>query len=215
MAGDNKSFWDGKHQSGIADHLAVGEPTEFAVEVQSFLPEHSKILELGCGQGQDAVYFAKQGHEVAATDFSDIVIEKNKQRHQIPGLTFGQLDISRPMPFANETFDVVYSSLSLHYFTDGVTKNIFKELARILKTNGQLSFVVKSIKDFYYDKGTEIEKDMYDFNGDAKHFFSEAYVKECLSGDYEIVKLESGEKQFFTYPAAYIKTIARKTGNNS
>jgi ubiquinone/menaquinone biosynthesis C-methylase UbiE len=210
---DPKSHWNGKHQA--ADHLAIGGPTEFAVEVQSFIPEHSKILELGCGHGQDAVYFAKQGHEVAATDFTEVIIEKNQQRHQVPGLTFGLMDISKPMPFSNETFDVIYASFSLHYFPDSTIKNIFKELSRVLKTGGHICFIVKSTKDFYYGKGTEIEKDMYDFNGDAKHYFSEEYVKECLADDYEIVKLESGEKQFFTYPAAYIKTIARKTGNNS
>lgn len=208
MAGDRKQLWEKKHTT--ADQLALGGPTEFAKEVEPLFPRNSKTLELGCGHGQDAFYFAQQGHEVAATDFSEAVIEKNQHRHQLSNLTFGILDISRPFPFANETFDVVYASHALHYFADATTKNIFKELARVLKPGGLLCFICKSTKDFYYGKGHEIEKDMYEFNTETKHFFSETYVRECLDGDFAIEKLESGAKTFYSYSAAYVKAVARK-----
>lgn len=212
MAGDNKSYWEKKHTSGIADHLAFGGPTEFAQEVQSLIPKKSTILDIGCGQGQDSLYFAEHGHEVAAIDNAETVIERNKQRHKHPNLSFGVMDISRPLSFANETFDVVYASFSLHYFTGGITKNIFEELARVTKNSGLLCFICKSTKDFYYGKGTEVEKDMYDFNGQVKHFFGEEYVKELVNGNFEIQKIETGEKNFFSYPAGFIKTIAKRVG---
>lgn len=212
MAGDNKSFWEKNHSSNIADHLALGGPTEFAQEVQGLIHERSTVLDLGCGHGQDSLYFAQQGHEVAAVDLSEAIIQKNKERHKHPNLSFGVMDISRPLSFANETFDVVYASFSLHYFTDGITKNIFAELTRVTKSGGLLCFICKSTKDFYYGKGTEIEKDMYDFNGQVKHFFSEEYVKDLVNGNFEIQKIETGEKNFFSYPAGFIKTIAKRIG---
>jgi ubiquinone/menaquinone biosynthesis C-methylase UbiE len=208
MAGDHKSLWEKKHTQ--ASHLAFGGPTDFAKEVQELIPQNSKLLELGCGHGQDALFFAEQGHEVAATDFSEKTIQANKQTHKHPKLDFGVLDISRPLPFGNEAIDVVYASFSLQYFPDSTTKNIFTELARVLKSGGFLCFICKSTKDFYYGKGIELEKDMYDFNGQIRHFFSEAYTKECLGDDFTIASLESGEKHFYSYPAGFVKAIATK-----
>lgn len=208
MAGDNKSFLEKSHSSGVV----LGGPSEFAQEVQATIPGKSIILDVGCGHGQDSLYFAQRGHEVAAIDMSEVTIQKNKEHHSHPNLSFGVMDISRPLSFANETFDIVYASFSLHYFTDGTTKNIFGELSRILKNRGLLCFICKSTKDFYYGKGTEIEKDMYDFNGQVKHFFSEAYVRELLDNNFEILKIETGEKTFFSYPAGFIKTIAKRIG---
>lgn len=210
MAGDNTSHWKKRHASGVADHLAFGGPTAFAQEVQALIPKESTILDIGCGQGQDSVFFAKEGHEVAAVDVSEGMIEKNKQRHNHPNLSFGVMDISRPMPFANESFDVIYASFSLHYFTDGITKNIFAELARIIKTGGLFCFICKSTNDHYYGKGLEVEKDMFDFNGQIRHYFSEEYVHELTHGNFEIIKIETGEKNFFSYPAGFIKTIAKR-----
>src|SRR5476649_2263883 len=38
--------------------------------VMRFLPTRSHILELNAGTGDDAIYFAQQGHTVHATDIS-------------------------------------------------------------------------------------------------------------------------------------------------
>src|SRR5580765_1437891 len=51
--------------------------------VMRFLPPLSQILELNAGTGDDAVYFAQQGHTVHATDIStgmqEMLIKKIKQ----------------------------------------------------------------------------------------------------------------------------------------
>src|SRR4249919_3549534 len=44
--------------------------------LEQFLKPHSKILELNAGKGEDAVWFAQQGHVVHATDISKGMQEK-------------------------------------------------------------------------------------------------------------------------------------------
>ena len=90
------------------------------------------------------------------------------------------MDSNHPLPFRDNTFDVVYARLSLHYFRDSVTKEIFKEIHRILKPDGRLSFLCKSTGDSFYGKGEEIEKDLFEYEGYMRHFFTENYAKECL-----------------------------------
>src|SRR4030095_16614119 len=44
--------------------------------IDSFLPAQSSILELNAGTGDDAVYFAQQGHAIHATDISPAMMER-------------------------------------------------------------------------------------------------------------------------------------------
>lgn len=206
---NQKTHWDQLHEEGKADHYSE-HPTDFAEEIIQLVPERLSILELGCGAGNDSNFFAEKGHKVLATDFSDIAIDKNRKRYAHKNLQFEVLDISKPLGFLDNTFDLVYARLSLHYFTDTTTKRIFKEINRVLKPNGFLCFICKSVKDPLYGKGREIEHDMFDDNGHIRHFFSEGYARECLDGYFKIDLLDSGEKVFYGRPSSYIKVIARK-----
>ncbi len=206
---DQKQHWNKKHLQGDVDHY-VEEKSNFANEVLKIIKPQSKILELGCGVGNDAALFAKAGYKVTATDFSEIAIKKNQSRYKnIQNLTFEILDLNYPLRFVDKEFNVVYAMLSLHYFTDEKTKKIFKEIFRILKQDGLLCFVCKSTNDHLFGKGFELEKDMFENEGHIRHFFSRGYVKDCLDGKFEILKLEEGEEKFYSIKAAFIKVIAK------
>lgn len=205
---DQKQLWDKAHQAGEINRYS-NAPTEFADEVIKIMQPTSKILELGCGAGNDSVVFVTGGHQVIATDFSDIAIRKNSERFKnISNLTFETLDVSHPFRFSDNEFDVVYARLSLHYFTDEITRKIFSEIHRVIKPNGYLCFICKSINDPLYGKGTEIEKDMFKFEGHTRHFFSEEYAKSLLGKSFKIEKMESGDDKFYGNDSAYVKVIA-------
>lgn len=207
---DQKSYWNELHTQGDIDHYS-DRPTDFAIEVSKFISPQAKILELGCGVGNDAAFLAKNGYDVVATDFSDIAIKKNTKRYKTIGnLVFQVLDMSAPLGYEDNTFDVVYARLSLHYFKDEVTQNIFKEIYRVLKPNGLLCFICKSVNDPLYGQGKQLEADMFELEGHIRHFFSEGYVKKFLAGLYNIVKLESGNEKFYGSKSAFVKVIARK-----
>ena len=55
------------------------EPSNFALMCYEEFVKHKvkRILELGCGQGRDTLYFASKGLEVYAIDSSKIAIEFN------------------------------------------------------------------------------------------------------------------------------------------
>jgi len=207
MANDQQQLWNTLHQKNKAE---LNEPTDFAKEVQRMFSSKVKILELGCGSGSDSYFFALQGNSVIATDFSEIAIKKNKSKHTMSQLEFQVMDISKKMQFSDKKFDLVYSRLSLHYFTDKVTKSIFKEIHRVLKPSGYLCFVCKSTKDPLYGKGEKIEKDLFENEGHIRHYFSDEYVRECLAGLFGITKLTSGKEHFYGSLSAFIKVIAQK-----
>lgn len=206
---DQRQHWNELHTKDDIEHFA-GKPTDFAKEVLAIIRPDSKILELGCGVGNDSVGLAEAGHLVLATDFSQVAIAKNSWRFKhTPHLTFEVLDLNEPLIFSDNEFDVVYARLSLHYFTHQVTERIFDDIHRVLKRGGFFCFVCKSTDDPLYGKGLRIEKDMFENEGHIRHFFSEEYVKSLLSERFEILRIKSGKAKFYGKESAFVKIVAK------
>jgi ubiquinone/menaquinone biosynthesis C-methylase UbiE len=207
---DQREHWNNAHKEQWL-HAHSQHQTEFAEEVQKHLPTHAKILELGCGEGNDSVYFAALGHEVTATDFSDVAISQNKERYSNKNLHFEEQDMSQSFSFSDESFDAVYARLSLHYFTDNVTQVLFREISRVLKPNGTLYFMCKAVGDPIYGKGQQIEPDMFELDGHVRHFFSEEYVAQLLNhAGLTSESVITGEEVIYDRQSAFIKVLARK-----
>src|SRR5579884_3195496 len=120
---NQRKMWDDTHVKRQLHAYSLTQ-TSFAKEVNRLIPKNSSLLELGCGEGNDAFYFAEQGHSVIATDFSDVVISGNSENLSHPRLQFSVLDISQPFNHPDNSFDVIYARLSLHYFTNADTQKI-------------------------------------------------------------------------------------------
>src|ERR1700733_2992661 len=55
--------------------------------VNSFIKPGSRILELNAGTGEDAIFFAGEGHTVHATDISAGMLDKLKEKVSTKGFT--------------------------------------------------------------------------------------------------------------------------------
>lgn len=206
---NQKQLWNNAHKSEKI-FSSTTKQTDFAETVLQYFKKNSKVLDLGCGLGEDAAIFARAGHDVIATDFAEVAIQKNSQRLKgVTNLHFTVLDIGEDFPYSDNEFDVVYARLSLHYFTDKKTREVFSEIHRVLKPNGLLCFVCKSTNDKLHGKGTEIEKDMFKENGHVRHFFSEEYARSLLEKHFAIKKLIIEDKKTYTRDASLIKVIAQ------
>ena len=206
---DQQPHWESRHRASKRE-IEANTPSEFATEIITLLSAGATVVELGCGWGNDAVYFAQHGYPVLAIDFSRVVIKQNIERYgHLPMLTFQVANISQPFPWESSSFDAVYARLSLHYFPDAVTKAVFQEIYHILKPAGLLAFLCKSIHDPLYGQGEEIEQDMF-MRGHARHFFSEDYARACIGEGFKVETLQSGTASFYGEASGFVKVIARK-----
>tara|TARA_B100000029_G_C17464751_1_gene919829 strand:+ start:404 stop:1024 length:621 start_codon:yes stop_codon:yes gene_type:complete len=62
-------FWDSKYNNN-EDQWDIGGPTPIIVNWFKRIKSRKKIIVPGCGNGHDALYLAKMGHDVYAVDFS-------------------------------------------------------------------------------------------------------------------------------------------------
>ncbi len=79
MDKDLVPFWEKSYQED--DTIAFSDqPNTTITEFEHLLHMQSKVLEAGCGEGQNAVYLAQKGYQVDAFDLSEHGIAKLKRR---------------------------------------------------------------------------------------------------------------------------------------
>jgi len=95
-----------------------------------------KLLEVGCSMGNDTIQFARRGMQVSGVDLTEAAIELINKRFALYGLSgdFRVADAEK-LPFADATFDAVYSFGVLHHTPD--TAGSIEEVRRVLKPGGK------------------------------------------------------------------------------
>ncbi|MCC6932711.1 MAG: class I SAM-dependent methyltransferase [Deltaproteobacteria bacterium] len=99
---------------------------------------NKNILELGCGFGDHAKRLSKQHfRKLVGLDLSSKFIQHARDQN-IPHTEFYVKDISKKLPYKDGNYDIVFSSLALHYLTN--LNKIFAEVNRVLKISGLFCF---------------------------------------------------------------------------
>lgn len=163
------------------------------------------LLDVGCGDGRDSVYFFKKGFKITAVDFSASGIEKLKSQNPKINCILGDI---RKIKLKTNSFDVIYAHLSLHYFDDKATSKIFDGLYRALKQKGLIFVKCKSVDDALFGKGQKIGENMYK-KGHTRHFFSKEYMAEKLKS-FKVIKISKTSSVYHNYKSAFIEATATK-----
>ncbi len=118
-------------------------------------PKHNgtSILEVGFGQGTDLVQFAKSGAKCTGIDYTPKHFELAKLNFELRGLNADlHLGDASQLPFADNSFDKVYSFGVLHHTPD--IEKCIDEVYRVLKPGGVfvMSLYHKNSLFHYYTK---------------------------------------------------------------
>ena len=192
------NIWDKIYSD---DSAFFGEdPSDFAQKCYSYFKEYGvrRILELGCGQGRDTIFFASKGFDVHAIDASKVAIENINQkiRQKNISLDLRHFKARETLPYDSSYFDAVFSHMFYNMrFTDEELDFLFKESNRVLKNNGLLYFSVRSDKDVLYNKGKKIDNNIYEVNGFQIRFFTKGQIQLFLENYFEIKNIEESYEE--------------------
>jgi SAM-dependent methyltransferase len=176
------------------------DPSDFAQKCYSYFKKYGvkRILELGCGQGRDTIFFASNGFDVHAIDASKVAIENINQKkgQKNISLDLRHFKARQSLPYDSSYFDAVYSHMFYNMrFTDEELRSLFKESNRVLKNNGLLYFSVRSDKDVLYNKGKKIDNNIYEINGFQIRFFTKRQIQSFLENYFEIKNIEGSYEE--------------------
>jgi SAM-dependent methyltransferase len=192
-------FWNKVYKS---DNSFFGDkPSNFAIRCFNHMKENNskKVLELGAGHGRDTLFFASNGIEVYALDYSATaikILDKMTKEKRLPIKT-QIFNVNNSLPFPDNYFDAVYSHMLLNMrFSLHELHFIFSEIRRVLKSKGLNFFSVRNNSDKSYRKGIELDKGIYDVSGFQVRFFTEGEIQDLTKQeDFEMLWIEQEEEE--------------------
>jgi SAM-dependent methyltransferase len=107
----SEAGWDARYSS--ADRVWSGEPNGALVAEAADLPP-GRALDVGCGEGADAVWLATRGWQVTALDISRIALDRTRRHAAEAGVhvdvrhgDFVEVDVSGPFDLVSAQYPVL------------------------------------------------------------------------------------------------------------
>ena len=152
--------------------------------LEPLLPDFAgkRVLDLGCGYGWHCIYAAEHGAAaVTGVDLSEKMLAVAREKTTAPQVTYIRGDMAET-PFPPESFDVVLSSLAIHYlpsFTD-----FLERVRQCLSPGGDFVFPV----DRYFEEGRRTAR----FLGEdvtKYHRTLTTYLDGLLTGGFQLLRV--------------------------
>jgi tellurite methyltransferase len=120
-------YW-GKKPSAMCDRvLEIIQPDA------GFRP---RLLDLGCGEGRNAVHFAELGFQVAGLDLSLPGLEKTERYAEAAGVRVATIQADIVSYRLGDTYDVIFSTGTLQYLPPEVREECFQDYKKNTSPSG-------------------------------------------------------------------------------
>ncbi|MCV9386878.1 class I SAM-dependent methyltransferase [Reichenbachiella ulvae] len=179
------------------------------------IAENSRILDAGCGEGRNLIYFLNQGYDVHGVDMNpdairmlQFIVQSNfptveKERFQISPID--------KMLYPDQAFDWVISSAVLHFSTTEFDfwKGI-KEMTRVLKIGGGL--FIRMTGEFGLDQATlEKQGEQYLLPDGSLRFLLTQQILDQMCEEYHFELMEPLKSVWVDGKRSMTTLVLRKT----
>lgn len=167
----DEDYWNNYYANRKADSESKSEPSLFACAMlQKYMKSGEHLVELGCGNGRDSLYFAKNGLNVTGIDASQIAIKKLQEEIFLDNCLFICDDFVSAESIYQIQYDYCYSRFTLHAINEQQETQILKKAYDMLKENGHLFIEARSVNDKKYGVGLEVERNAFINDGHYRRF---------------------------------------------
>ncbi|GAA4736672.1 class I SAM-dependent methyltransferase [Flavisolibacter ginsenosidimutans] len=186
----------------------------------------SSILELNCGTGEDALYFAQGGHKVHATDVSEGMLARLREKKSL--FSFGE-NITTELCSFNQLealqnkgpFDAIFSNFGGLNCTSELD-NVLASLDALLKPGGVVTLVIIppfclwETLLFFKGQFKTASRRFFSSKGRKAHiegvyfkcwYYKPGFVTNCLKENFALQKLEG---LCTLVPPSYMEGFAEK-----
>ena len=179
---EDESYWDAYYQKQLVKNCGeIEAPSLFArTMLKNYIEKGNALVEFGCGNGRDSLYFADNGINVTGIDASEIAIRELQQRNTNHCIFICD-DFVNAEAIYQIQYDYCYSRFTLHAINEEQETKILNKAYKMLKPNGYLFIEARSVQDEKFGRGQEVEKNAYIHDGHYRRFI----VPEELEGKLE------------------------------
>ena len=206
---DDKSYW----QNFYAAQRTPFQPSLFAQFLyDNFLHKNAAqtLLELGCGNGWDAVFFQRKNMLVTAIDQANDEIDFLQETH--PAIRFVSGDFTQLAHFNFAPFDCIYSRFTWHSINPAGENRLIDDCPKLLNQNGILAIEARGLKNSLFQKGEKVDDNAYIFDGHYRRFVDFDLLCEKLAENFNLEYSEekNGFAPFEKEDDIFFRIVARK-----
>ena len=171
------SYYDEVYRSN--EYYWGNLPSEMCGKILFYFPpiDKPKVLDIGCGEGKDAIFLAKCGYEVDAFDLTTSGISKLESLAKDSGVSLNANTADLMTYEPQKLYDVIYCSGALHYIKPHLLEVVLAKYKACVKLNGIVAFNV-FVKKPFIDPSPENEEAYLWNSGQLLSFFSDWLVEE-------------------------------------
>jgi tellurite methyltransferase len=169
-------YWD---ESYAKDGYFWGvNPSHMCFRVMEILPptRRLKLLDIGCGEGKDAVFFARCGYDVSAFDLSEIGVEKTRRLADHANVHVNVFRADFHDFRLDSDYDILYSSGVFGYMKPELRGEILENYKKYTAPGGLNAFQTFVAKPFI-KPAPEREKERHYFrSGELFTYYHDWYI---------------------------------------
>ncbi len=154
-------------------------PSQMCLDIIKLMPPdwHVNILDIGCGEGKDAVFLAKCGYSVSAFDISEAGVEKLKRLSSKSGVYVHAYTRDICNCELHHNYDIIYSSGALHYIKPELRDEIMNSYKIHTNENGLHIFNVFVDKPFVAPPPENEEHSYFWHSGELLSYYRDWYIE--------------------------------------
>lgn len=172
---EQNKMWD----KFYAGNEQVFFPSEFAKSVLPQLKRGRSVLDVGCGNGRDSIFFAQNGLDVTAIDMSREAIAQLVKRepkiHSVCG------DVLTATIFTEQKYDSIYSRFFIHALAEEQEAALLERCYIALRMGGQLFIETRCTQDELCGVGDRLSDTEWVVDGHYRRFIVPEQLTAQLS----------------------------------
>ena len=168
---DMATYWNAYYK----EQKALLHPSGFANFALSYMKPGKKLIDLGCGNGRDSMFFQENGIKVTAIDSSEEAIRLISEK-ALPIFAVCDDFVAAKALFCVD-YDYCYARWSIHAITQHQQNELLPSVYSSLCKGGLLFIEARTINDSKYGLGEKIGLDEYLLDGHYRRFIQPNFLK--------------------------------------
>jgi SAM-dependent methyltransferase len=131
------------------------KPDSLLASYASLMPEGS-VLDIGAGEGRNALFFAQKGYDVLGVDLSATAIEHCIERAKEAKLNFtGKVGNLAEFDVEAERYALIIAAMVMQFLKPSESQTVFQRLIKGLRPKGLIYITTFSLEDPGYQRFKE------------------------------------------------------------
>ena len=183
-------YWNGYYSANRQD---ISEPSNFAKFVAGQVEQGKKLLDLGCGNGRDSLFFCSKGLKVTAIDSSAAAIDSIEKQGMPIFAVCNDFVITKALDCVD--YDYVYARWTMHAISQKQQDMLLPKVHASLNKDGLFFVEARTVNDAKYGEGEPLGLHEYFFDNHYRRFLeADVFLRQIKGVGFSVRYFEESDR---------------------